>query len=75
MLFLLFRKSYIFWFFLFSKKFIINHKKNRKTNNLNSKNKLLSAKSQKNKHHIKGWISIKSKVLLKNLVLQTLEVV
>ena len=31
----LFRKNYIFWFFLFSKKFIINHKKNRKTNNLN----------------------------------------
>ena len=30
MLFFLFRKNYIFWFFLFSKKFIINHKKNKK---------------------------------------------
>ena len=27
MLFFLLRKNYIFWFFLFSKKFIINHEK------------------------------------------------
>ena len=27
MFFFLFRKNYIFWFFLFSKKFIISHKK------------------------------------------------
>ena len=27
MLFFLFRKSYIFWLFLFSKKFIISHEK------------------------------------------------
>ena len=51
MLFFLFKKNYIFWFFLFNKKFIISHKKSRKKNNLNSKNKLLSVKSQKNKHH------------------------
>ena len=30
MLFFLFRKSYIFWFFLFSKKFIISHEKVKK---------------------------------------------
>ena len=53
MLFFLFRKSYIFWLFLFSKKFIISHKKSRKTNNLNSENKLFSAKSQKNKHYLR----------------------
>ena len=53
MLFFLFRKSYIFWLFLFSKKFIISHEKSRKTNNLNSKTKLLLAKSQKNKHHLR----------------------
>ena len=47
MLFFLFRKSYIFWLFLFSKKFTISHEKVKKTNNLNSKNKLISAKSQK----------------------------
>ena len=55
MLFFLFRKSHIFWFFLFSKKFIkkfiINHEKVKKTNNLNSKIKLFLAKSQKKKHH------------------------
>ena len=39
MLFFLFRKNYIFWLFLFSKKFI------KKTNNLNSKTKLFSSKS------------------------------
>ena len=52
MLFFLFRKSYIFWLFLFTKKFIINHEKNIKTNNLNSENKLFSTKSQKDKHHL-----------------------
>ena len=52
MLFFLFKKNYIFWLFLFSKKFIISYEKSRKTNNLNSKNELLSAKSQKNKHHL-----------------------
>ena len=52
MLFFLFKKSYIFWFFLFSKKFIINYEKSRKTNNINYENKLLSAKSKKNKHHL-----------------------
>ena len=52
MLFFLFKKSYIFWLFLFSKKFIINHEKVKKTNNLNFKTKLLSIKSQKNKHHV-----------------------
>ena len=36
MLFFLFRKSYIFWLFLFSKKFIISHEKIKK-NNQNSK--------------------------------------
>ena len=30
MLFFLFRKSYIFWFFLFSKKFIISYEKVKK---------------------------------------------
>ena len=52
MLFFLFRKNYIFWFFLFSKKFIVSHEKVEKKNNLNFKTKLLSAKSQKNKHHL-----------------------
>ena len=52
MLFFLFRKSYIFWFFLFSKKFIISNEKSRKTNNLNSENKLFLTKNQKNKHHL-----------------------
>ena len=41
-----------FGFFLFSKKFIISYEKGRKTNNLNFENKLLSAKSQKNKHYL-----------------------
>ena len=31
---------------------MISYEKNRKTNNLNFKNKLLSTKSQKNKHHL-----------------------
>ena len=52
MLFFLLRKSYIFWFFLFSKKFIISNEKSRKTNNLNSENKLLLTKNQKNKHYL-----------------------
>ena len=45
-------------FFLFSKKFIISHEKSRKINNLNSENKLLSAKNQKNKHHLalQKWV-------------------
>ena len=60
MLFFLFRKSYVFQLFLFSKKFIISYEKNRKTNNLNFKNKLFLAKSQKNKHHI----SLQHKLLL-----------
>ena len=51
MLFFLFKKSYVFCFFLFSKKFIISYKKNRKTNDLNSENKLLLIKSQKNLRH------------------------
>ena len=52
MLFFLFRKSYIFWFFLFNKKSIISHEKIKKTNNLKFENKLFSAKNQKNKHHL-----------------------
>ena len=52
MLFFLFRKSYIFWLFLFSKKFIISHEKIKKTNNLNSKTKLFSVKSKKNRHYL-----------------------
>ena len=52
MLFFIFRKNYIFYLFLFSKKFIISYEKNRKTNDLNYKNKLLSTKSKKNKHHL-----------------------
>ena len=52
MLFFLFKKSYIFFLFLFSKKIMISYEKNRKTNNLNFKNKLLSVKSQKNKYHL-----------------------
>ena len=40
-------KSQIFYFFLFSKKIIINYEKVKKKNNLNSKNKLFSAKSKK----------------------------
>ena len=52
MLFFLFRKSHIFWLFLFGKKFIISHEKVKKTNNLNSKTKWFSAKSQKNKHNL-----------------------
>ena len=47
MLFFLFRKNYIFLLFLFSKKFIISYEKNRKTSDLNSKNKLFSVKSKK----------------------------
>ena len=31
---------------------MISYEKNRKTNNLNFKNKLLSVKSQKNKYHL-----------------------
>ena len=34
-----------FDFFLFNKKFMISYEKNRKTNNLKSESKLLSAKS------------------------------
>ena len=44
-----FKKSQMFWFFLFSKKFIISHEKVKKTNNSKSKSKLLSTKSKKNK--------------------------
>ena len=44
MSFFLFRKTIYFSFFLFNKKFIISYGKNRKTNNLNSKNKLFSTK-------------------------------
>ena len=36
----LFRKSQIFLFFLFNKKFIISHKKIKKTNNLKYESKL-----------------------------------
>ena len=55
MLFFLFKKNYIFWLFLFSKKFIINNEKIEKTNYLNLKNKLLSVKSQKHKHHLTNF--------------------
>ena len=58
MLFFLFKKNYIFWFFLFSKKFIINHEKNKKTNNLNSENKLLLTKNSKNKYHFKVRLTV-----------------
>ena len=40
MLFFLFIKSYIFWFFLFSKKFIISHTKVEKTNYFQQKIKI-----------------------------------
>ena len=39
MLFFLFRKSQIFWFFQFNKKFIRSYKKVKKTNNLKFENK------------------------------------
>ena len=60
MLFFLFRKSYIFWFFLFNKKVYNKSWKSRKTNNLTSENKLLSVKNQKNNHHLSicGWKEI-----------------
>ena len=46
MLFFLFKKNYIFLFFIFSKKSI-------KINNLNFKNKLILEKNKKkNKHHL-----------------------
>ena len=44
--------------FLFSKKFIISYKKLKKTNILNSKNKLLSIKNQKNKHPLKSNLNL-----------------
>ena len=53
MSFFLFWKSYIFWFFLISKKFIISHEKIKKIKNLNFENKLLLAKSPKNKYHLR----------------------
>ena len=46
MLFFLFRKSYIFWLFLFSKKFIISHRKVEKKKvriKENSKTRILKA--------------------------------
>ena len=55
----LFRKSQIFWHFLFSQKILkFSNKSSKitKTNNLNSKSKLLSAKSQKNKCHLSKQI-------------------
>ena len=52
MFFFYLEKNYIFWFFLFNKKFIITYENVEKTNNLNFKNKLFLIKSQKNKYHL-----------------------
>ena len=40
MLIFLFKKNYIFWFFLFSKKFIISHEKIKKQKNTNLKRRI-----------------------------------
>ena len=47
MLFFLFRKSYIFWFFLFSKKFIISHEKVEKQTTQIMKIKRFQQKAKK----------------------------
>ena len=55
----LFRKSQIFWHFLFSQKILkFSNKSSKitKTNNLNFESKLLSTKSQKNKRHLSKQI-------------------
>ena len=64
MLFFLFRKSYIFWLFLFSKKFIISHEKVEKQappkTYMHSGSHLLLASllQQKNYVHSPGLIDI-----------------
>ena len=52
MLFFLFRKSYIFWLFLFSKKFIISHEKVEKQTILILKLNCFQQKVKKNKHQL-----------------------
>ena len=47
MLFFIFRKSYIFWFFLFNKKFLISHEKLEKQTNKIMKIKHFQQKTKK----------------------------